>query len=131
MSNLKNSLIRITFKVKSVDFDIYIDTVLPNTIYKWDQLSKNLCEGNVKFREILNYFKIKSYDWESEFLTLMQYQCSELKMINLRFKQIDINKKLKGISKVSNIIINLKEKFGLTGDFESLHKIVESVNKKI
>ena len=110
MSNLKNSLIRITFKVKSVAFDIYIDTVLPITIDQWDQLSKNICEGNLKFREILNNFKIKNYNWESEFRTLMEYQRLDPKMINLRFKQIDINKKLKGVSKVSYILLNLKDK---------------------
>ena len=109
-------------------FENYIDTVFPNRIQKWDQLSENLCEGNLKFKEILDFFKNKNYDWESEFRTLMEYQKLDPKTIKLRFKQIDINKKLKGVAKVSHILIYLKDKFGLTGEFESLDKIVESVS---
>jgi hypothetical protein len=57
----------------------------------------------------------------------MEYQKLEIQTIKLRFKQIDINKKLKGVSKVSDILIDLKDKFGLTGDFESLYKLIQSV----
>jgi uncharacterized protein YeeX (DUF496 family) len=71
---------------------------------------------------------MQNFDWESEFRTLMEYQRLDSKTIKLRFQQIDINKKLKGVAKVSNILISLKDKFGLTGEFESLDNIVESVS---
>jgi hypothetical protein len=58
----------------------------------------------------------------------MEYQRLDPKSIKLRFQQIDINKKLKGVAKVSNILISLKDKFGLTGEFVSLDNIVESVS---
>ena len=64
-------------------FENYIDTVFPNRIQKWDQLSENLCEGNLKFKEILDFFKNKNYDWESEFRTLMEYQKLDHKKINI------------------------------------------------
>ena len=111
-----------------IEFEVYIDTVLTNAILKWDELSKNLCSGDIKFKIISSYFGKNSYEWKIEFRTLMEYQRLDPREIKHRFDQIDINYKLKDVSRISKILSNIKDTFGLIGDFKSLDKIVESVS---
>ena len=107
-----------------------MDTVIPEAIAKWNELAKNLCEGNLKFSEIFWYMENFAKKWENEFRSLMEYQHLSSDIINLRLRQININKKLNGALKVSKILLDLKEKLGLTGEFQNLHKIYDSVSFK-
>jgi hypothetical protein len=117
------------FKSEAIDFSFYIETILTTAYANWLKFGTDICEGKLKFRDVFYYKKILNNTWEHEFRSLMEVNKLDQAKIALRFKQISIYDKVKGVSQVSKTLLDLKEKFKLTGDFSYLNKIIESVSK--
>ena len=68
-------------------------------------------------------------DWKDKITKLMKLNNSNEKQIKDRIRQLDIFLKMHKIKEIIAVLLEIKQQNSLTGDFQFLEKIANSVSK--
>ena len=97
---------------------------------EYSSLGNQVKEGVLSFKEFDRLTKNES-NWKQYFNTLMIFAEMTEEMCVERMKQIKVYKSLNNIKKIIEILMEIKEKNDLTGEFKVLDEMNASVSLKI
>lgn len=94
---------------------------------EYSELSKQAADGKLSFKKFEEITKNQK-DWQENFGKLMNFAKMSDKLIKQRFEQIEVYNKLDNINKIIEILLELKTKNELTGNFSVLQDMLKSVS---
>ena len=111
-----------------MDVNTYIDKIFERAYTDWQNCAKELANGTM-FIETANFYKKKlGKEFKSEFSKLMNHEDLNDNEIKIKFKQIDHFEQIQNLRQIVESLKIIKKTDRLTGDFNDLDKIDQSVS---
>ena len=115
----------INIQNKNIAFDVLVET-MKATLNEYKRIGQHMRDGTLSFEKFDSLIKAHK-NWKDSIRKLMNLMEANEKLCNERFHQIEIYQKLNNINKILDMLMEIKEKNQLTGDFEFLENIHTSV----
>ena len=99
-------------------------------------LIRDVCDGNLPLQSFEDLAKVTckykvgnvlNTNWMANFSVLMKFNKFSDKQIKIRLRQFDIYLHINKIKDITQVLLGIKEKNNLTGDYKFLENIAKSV----
>ncbi len=121
-------------KIKLPEF---FSSVLEKSLTSYESLSQWFFDGTILLEEFERLASLEekrfkptnkmNLNWEIYVRKLLEYSCSDSKLIDQRMSQLRIYTEMSTINSIAHVLLQLVQKCGLNGDFFVLEEITDSV----
>ena len=111
--------------------------IMVNSEKSFTSLIRDVCDGNLLLQSFEDLSKVTikykvgnvlNTNWMYNFSVLMEFNKFSDKQIKIRLRQFDIYLKINSIKEITLVLLEIKEKNNLTGDYKFLENIAKTVN---